>query len=109
MFGEVWQSFKDLITPKSHAEAMVDEIYGAENKGLPYLNASPYYPTFSMFPDVIVKPTGTTIEIIGGAVEKTVSAVKASGTAIADYTKSLAIWLFAAAIVIVVVYALARK
>jgi len=110
MFSEAWDAFKRAIVPKSHAEAMVDEIYGPEARGVAdTFNASPYYTDWSMFPDIVVKPTGRVIEIVGGVTEQVTNATEKYGTAIKDYAQTLAIWLFAAAVVLVLLYAFAKK
>jgi hypothetical protein len=97
MFGELWDSFKRAIVPKSHAEAVVDEIYGEENQGMlgtPGYKSQPYYdPDLAKVPAKIV----TTIEVIGGATER-------AGDAIFGNLRNLAIWLFAALIVLAAVY-----
>jgi len=110
MFNEAWEAFKRAIVPKSHAEATVDEIYGPEARGVnDTFNASPYYTDWSMFPDVLVKPAGTVIEIVGGVKESVADASKKFGNLASDTAQSLAIWLMAFAIVFAIVYALARK
>lgn len=110
MFNELWEDFKRAIVPKSHAEAMVDELYGPEARAVnDTFNASPYYTDWSMYPQFVVKPAATVIEVVGGVKESVANASKKFGNLASDTAQSLAIWLMAFAIVFAIVYALARK
>src|SRR3970040_1853383 len=34
MFGDLWDRFKLAITPESHAESVVNEVYSPEHRGM---------------------------------------------------------------------------
>lgn len=81
MFGDLWDRFKLAITPESHAESVVNEIYSPENRGmvgLPGFSPEPFFdPESGGTPDVIVSTTRAITEpfkkasaAIGGTIQK---------------------------------------
>lgn len=55
-FTKTYEAAREMITPKSHAEATVDQIYGPENRGLPMPEElTQYFPEDSETPQAIVQ------------------------------------------------------
>jgi hypothetical protein len=75
-FRGAYESAKDLFTPKSHAEAMVDEIYSAENRGLfPEIEAG-YNPDLAQEPQVFVEAKETVKKTVQAATDSITTATK---------------------------------
>lgn len=104
MFGEAWEKFKMLITPESHAESIVNEIYSIENKGL--LGTSGYPPEPKLYPAVARLPSTVAAPYIGTA--KAVSAVsnniKSFVGDVKSGTQKTMIYLFVALLALAAVY-----
>ena len=69
MFGEAWDSFKRFITPESHAESIVNEIYSVENKCMLGTSGFPPAPVYNPRLATVPAKAVNVIEIIGGATE----------------------------------------
>lgn len=76
-FRGAYESAKDLITPKSHAEALVDEIYGGPSRGLPLPEElTQYFPEDAEKPQVFVETKQTIKKVASAAVDNLTSATK---------------------------------
>lgn len=76
-FRGAYESAKDLITPKSHAEALVDEIYGGPSRGLPMPEElTQYFPEDAEKPQVFVETTQAVKKAAAAAVDSLTSATK---------------------------------
>lgn len=80
MFGDLWDRFKLAITPESHAESVVNEIYSPENRGmvgLPGFSPEPFFdPESGGTPDIVVSTTRAITEPfkrVGTAISGTVN------------------------------------
>lgn len=98
---KTWEELKMIITPESHAESVVNEIYSPENRGMLGLpgfpEIPPYERTRARVPQPVVSGI-TTIEVIGGKI----------GESASGGLKRLALYLFAAAAALIFINAFFR-
>jgi len=113
MFNELWEKFKMAIVPESHAEAVVNEIYGVENLGMSgtsgYENVPIFHSSLSLVPAGIVsasEPLRSGISAVTDTVAKTASAF---GSAFTGATTKIFFYVLAAIVVVAIAYGFASR
>lgn len=103
----LWDRFKIAITPKSHAEAIVDSMYSPENRGmvgLPGFTDVPEYESESAStPAFIVETKQAAVR----AVESVITPFKQAATTLASSIKKYLIIAFIGLALLVAIYAFA--
>ena len=99
-----WDKIKLAITPKSHAEELVDQIYGPEGRGLIPVPQT-YDPASAQQPAVYVEAK----QEIAGVVDKTTKALSAGVDSVKASLFKGGILLFVAAAALIAVYAFIKR
>ena len=101
----LWDRFKIAITPVSHAEALVNEMYSPEHRGMAGLPGfepiQEYEPERAETPQLLVDTQRAVVEPF----KRVGAALSATGTAITGTIKKYAIIAFVGVALLVILYA----
>jgi len=101
----LWDRFKIAITPKSHAEALVDEMYSTEHRGMAGLPGFPavqeYEPESAAAPQIFVD----TQRAVVAPFKQAAAAISDASGAVSGTLKKYAIIGFIGIALLVVLYA----
>lgn len=101
----LWDRFKIAITPKSHAETLVDEMYSPESRGMGGLPG--FTPTQEFEPESASTPQifVDTKRAVVAPFKQAASAISSAGGALSGTLKKYAIIVFIGAALLIVLYA----